>query len=32
MGYVNFGGDETVASGTFTIQWDSTGVLKITAA
>jgi hypothetical protein len=32
MGYVNFGGDETVASGTFTIQWDATGVLKITAA
>lgn len=23
---VNFGGDETVSSGTFTIQWDSTGV------
>jgi hypothetical protein len=32
MGFVNFGGDETVASGTFTIQWDATGVLKITAA
>lgn len=32
LGYVDFGGDETVASGTFTIQWDSTGVLKITAA
>ena len=32
MGFVNFGGDETVSSGTFTIQWDSTGVLKITAA
>jgi hypothetical protein len=32
MGYVNFGGDETVSSGTFTIQWDATGVLKITAA
>lgn len=24
--YVDFGGDETVASGTFTIQWDTTGV------
>ena len=24
--YVDFGGDETVASGTFTIQWDATGV------
>ena len=32
MGFVNFGGDETVSSGTFTIQWDATGVLKITAA
>lgn len=32
MGFVNFGGDETVASGTFTIQWDATGVLKVTAA
>lgn len=30
--YVDFGGDETVASGTFTIQWDTTGVAKITAA
>lgn len=24
--YVDFGGDETVSSGTFTIQWDSTGI------
>lgn len=24
--FVDFGGDETVASGTFTIQWDSTGI------
>lgn len=32
MGYVNFGGDQSVSSGTFTIQWDATGVLKITAA
>lgn len=28
MGFVNFGADQTVASGTFTIQWDATGVLK----
>lgn len=32
LGYVDFGGDETVASGTLTITWDATGVLKITAA
>jgi hypothetical protein len=32
MGYVQFGGDQTVSSGTFTIQWDATGVLKVTAA
>lgn len=32
MGYVDFGGDETVSSGTFTITWDATGVLKVTAA
>ena len=32
MGYVDFGGDETVASGTFTIQWDATGVMKVTAS
>ena len=30
LGYVDFGADETVASGTFTITWDATGVLKIT--
>lgn len=30
--YVDFGGDETVSSGTFTIVWDSTGVAKITAS
>lgn len=30
--YVDFGGVETVSSGTFTIQWDATGVAKITAA
>lgn len=32
LGYVNFGADQSVSSGTFTIQWDATGVLKITAA
>lgn len=33
LGYVDFGGDETIASGTFSIQWDATdGVLKIVAA
>lgn len=33
LGYVNFGGDESVTSGTFTITWDTTdGVLKITAS
>ena len=29
FGYVDFGGDEQVSSGTFTIQWDASGVLKI---
>lgn len=32
MGYVDFGGDQTVSSGTFTIQWDATGVMKVTAS
>ena len=33
LGYVNFGADETVASGTFTITWDvTTGALQITAS
>lgn len=33
LGYVDFGGDETVSSGTFSIAWDATdGVLKITAS
>lgn len=32
VSYIDFGGDETVSSGTFTIQWDSTGVAKITAS
>jgi hypothetical protein len=32
LGYVDFGGDETVSSGTFSITWDTTdGVLKIVA-
>lgn len=30
VSYVDFGADETVSSGTFTIQWDATGVAKIT--
>jgi hypothetical protein len=29
MSYVDFGGDETVSAGTFTIQWDATGVMKL---
>ena len=33
LGYVDFGADQTVSSGTFSIAWDATdGVLKITAA
>lgn len=32
IAYVDFGADETVSAGTFTIQWDVTGVAKITAA
>ncbi len=32
LGYVNFGADQSVSAGTFTIQWDATGVLKITAS
>lgn len=33
IGYVDFGGDEVVSSGTFSITWDPTdGVLKIVAA
>ncbi len=31
LGYVNFGADETVSAGTFTVQWDATGVLKVTS-
>jgi hypothetical protein len=32
MGYVDMGADQSVSSGTFTIQWDATGVLKGVAA
>jgi hypothetical protein len=33
LGWVDFGADEAIASGTFSIQWDATfGVLKVAAA
>jgi hypothetical protein len=32
LGYVDFGEDQTVSSGTFTIQWHADGVFKIVAA
>jgi hypothetical protein len=32
LGYVDFGGDQSTSSADFTISWDSTGVLKITAS
>lgn len=32
ISYVNFGGDETVSSGTFTLQWDSAGLITATVA
>jgi len=32
LGYVDFGADVPVSAGTFSITWDTTGVLKITAA
>lgn len=32
ISYVDFGGDETVASGTFTIQWHADGVVKFVAS
>lgn len=32
LSYVDFGGDETVSSGTFTIQWHADGVIKIVAS
>lgn len=30
ISYIDFGGDETIASGTFTIQYDTTGIATIT--
>lgn len=32
LGWVDFGGNETVTTGNFTITWDVTGVLKLTVA
>lgn len=32
LGWVDFGADNTVSAGTFTITWDATGVLKAVAA
>ena len=32
LGYVDFGADQTVSSGNFTITWASDGVLKLVAA
>jgi hypothetical protein len=32
LGYVDFGVDTSVSAGTFSITWDATGVLKITAS
>ena len=32
MGYIDFGGDQSVSSGTFSIVYDATGVLKATAS
>lgn len=32
IGYIDFGADQSVSGATFTIQWDPTGVLKITAS
>lgn len=32
ISYVDFGGDETVSSGTFTIQWHADGVVKFVAS
>lgn len=32
IAYVDFGADQTVSAGTFTIVWDATGVIKATAA
>lgn len=30
--YIDFGSDQSVSAGTFTIAWDATGVAKVTAA
>ncbi len=32
MGYVDFGADQSVSAGTFSLVWDSTGVLKTTVS
>lgn len=32
LGYVDFGADQPVSAGTFTIQWDAAGLLTATAA
>jgi hypothetical protein len=32
LGYLDFGADQTVSSGTFTIQWHADGVLKVVAS
>lgn len=32
IGYVDFGGDQTVSSGTFTIQWSASGIITFTVA
>ena len=32
IGYVDFGADQSSASGTFTVQWSSAGIVKITVA
>lgn len=32
IGYVDFGADQSSASGTFTVQWSSAGIIKITVA
>ena len=33
LGWIDFGGDQSVSSGTFSVSWDATdGLLKITAA
>lgn len=32
LAYVNFGADQTVSSGTFTIQWNASGIAKVTVS